>query len=243
MKKITDLGLVFPDIIQDNSGASRVYLEIDAPEKRYPSITTILSATASPESKTFLENWKNRVGEEEADKISRRGRNRGTKVHSLVEDFYMKKIDPDPNVVMPHIIAGFNSIRKGIDRSIKSFCLFEQNLISHQLRAGGRLDCGGFLRNNALSIIDFKTSRRNKTLDDCHDYFIQTALYGIILNEMLRGQNKQIRVHYLTIIMSVDDMQNPLVFIEPIHSWKEAAFDRVQQFYKQYQQKGENHES
>ena len=48
----------------------------------FPSITTVLSGTSD---KTGLEEWRKRVGEEEADRISKLSMNRGTVMHRLIE--------------------------------------------------------------------------------------------------------------------------------------------------------------
>ena len=47
----------------------------------YPSVTTILSHKSKP----FIQAWRKRIGEKEADKISSRAARRGTKIHHLVE--------------------------------------------------------------------------------------------------------------------------------------------------------------
>ena len=48
--------------------------------KKYPSVTTVLGA--SEDSKDGLNAWRQRIGEEEADKITRQAGARGTAVHN-----------------------------------------------------------------------------------------------------------------------------------------------------------------
>jgi hypothetical protein len=227
-----DLGLDFPQVIQDNSGEIRTYFSEDQQDKKYPSVTTILSKMASDESKEILNEWKKRIGEEEANKCSRRGINRGRKVHTLIENYFENNETIELDFVMPHIRGAFNSILLGIKKSLIDICLFEQNLISHTLKVGGRVDCIGFIRNGHLAIIDFKTSKRFKNIDDCYDYFIQTALYGIMLNEILEEQHKEIRVKTLVIIMSVDDQKEPLVFVELLANWETKAKKMIDNYWR-----------
>ena len=57
------------------------------PSGSYPSITTILSAFPKPE----LMEWKKRVGEAEANRISSLATSRGTKIHSLCEQYLLNE--------------------------------------------------------------------------------------------------------------------------------------------------------
>jgi genome maintenance exonuclease 1 len=226
--KFIDLGLKFPEITQDNSGPIRVYLENDKPTLKYPSVTTILAASQSEETKKILSEWRKRVGDEEADKISTRGKNRGTKVHDLIERHFMG--ESLPAEIMPHVKGAFSSMKKGIEETLNAICFFEKNLISHELCVGGRVDCVGF-SDYKLSIVDFKTSRRMKTPDDCYDYFIQTAIYGLMMNEMLSAQNIPVRIKKLIIIMSVDDYPKPLVFVESLSDWETLALNVIKNYW------------
>ena len=60
----------------------------------FPSITTVLGETSD---KSGLEEWRNKVGHEEADRISRLSMNRGTIMHRLIELYrvYQNKYGKD----------------------------------------------------------------------------------------------------------------------------------------------------
>ena len=62
-------------------------------EKKLPSVTSILQATKSEEDKAALENWKQRVGYKEANKIKNEASSRGTSMHSYIEDFLRGRIN------------------------------------------------------------------------------------------------------------------------------------------------------
>ena len=53
-------------------------------DERLPSVTSILQATKSEEDKAALENWKQRVGVQQANKIKTEASNRGTSIHSYI---------------------------------------------------------------------------------------------------------------------------------------------------------------
>ena len=56
----------YPKSSKSNEDGMRKYLSGD---EKYPSVTSILSLTKSEEDKAALENWKQRVGHKEANKI------------------------------------------------------------------------------------------------------------------------------------------------------------------------------
>ena len=62
-------------------------------DKRLPSVTSILQATKSDEDKAALENWKQRVGHKEANKIKTEASSRGTSMHSYIEDFLRGRVN------------------------------------------------------------------------------------------------------------------------------------------------------
>ena len=62
-------------------------------DERLPSVTSILQATKSDEDKAALENWKQRVGVHQANKIKTEASNRGTSMHSYIENFLRGRIN------------------------------------------------------------------------------------------------------------------------------------------------------
>jgi genome maintenance exonuclease 1 len=81
----------------------------------------------------------------------------------------------------------------------------EQALWSTKLKLAGRVDCIGEYEGE-LSVIDFKTSKRAKSLEDIQDYFWQTCAYALMYEEHVG-----VPIHSLVIIMAVED-GSPLVF-------------------------------
>lgn len=171
---------------------------------RYPSVTTVLSAG---EDKTFLKAWRERVGEEEANRVSKRATERGTRLHSFCEE-YIKGNTVKPG---PFDLETWNTF-KPVLNGISKVTALETPLFSDKLRVAGTVDCIG-IYDDVPSIIDFKTSKRTKSKEDIPTYFMQTAAYACAWLE-LTGE----KIAQGVILMSVDDEQ-PLVFKEPLQPW------------------------
>ena len=190
-----------PELARIDSASGRVYQTPSG--KAYPSVTSVLGLLGKAE---ILE-WRKRVGEEEANKVSARAARRGTAIHSLCEDYLLNK-DVNPG---PFDLETFRSISPYLDKINNIHCL-ETKLYSDFLQVAGTVDCIAEYEGK-LSIIDFKTSKRVKTRDDIHGYFMQTAAYAVMFEE-----RTGIPVGRLVVIMSVDD-DKPLVFKEKRDDW------------------------
>lgn len=169
----------------------------------YPSITTVLSAG----SKGHLDEWRKRVGEEEALRVSTRATLRGTRFHKLTEDY----LNNQP--VKPHLLDAQNfTAFKPVLHRINNIRIQEVALYSHYLRLAGRTDCIGDF-DGKLSIIDFKTATQPKRPEWIYNYFKQAAGYAIMWEEMTG-----IPIGRLAILISVDD-DEPQVFVERRDAW------------------------
>ena len=148
-----DLG--YDDLVADTTDSGRVYQAPDG--SRYPSITTVLSLL----SRDAIRAWRERVGEEEANKVSYRASTRGTKVHEIVEQYLDNEHDPEKWT--PDILASLENLKPYLHR-IDTIYEQECPLYSDHLGVAGRVDCVGRF-DGVPSIIDFKTSKRIKTKD------------------------------------------------------------------------------
>ena len=169
----------------------------------YPSVTTILGKGTD---KTQLENWKKRVGEEEAKKISTQASIRGEAVHEIAEQYLRN----NPNYKKGHMpvnVASFNYIKPLLDKSIGLIAGLELPLYSDFLRVAGRVDCIAKW-DGIWSIVDFKTSKRKKTKEQVFGYMCQEACYAYMFYERTGKPIPQI-----VTVMTVDDSE-PLVFVD-----------------------------
>lgn len=207
MKQHVDI--VLPVLERIETGNKRMYLTPSG--KQYPSITSVTGIRSQP----FIDEWKARVGIEEANKITTRAANRGTKIHALCEN-HLNNEKTNVDVFHKEMWDNFVPALEPID---KIYCL-ERMLFSDKLQVAGTVDCIAEY-NGILSVIDFKTSSKVKHRQDISGYFMQCCMYALSLYEMTGIQAKQI-----VILMAVED-EKPLVFIERVLDWiKESIIIR-----------------
>ena len=164
---------------------------------KLPSVTTVIGA----QKKQVIMEWRKRVGEETANKISRQATRRGTNVHTLCERY----LNNEPlGEIMPDAKEMFKSLRPYLNK-INNIHYQETALWSKTLGMAGRVDCIGEY-NGELSVIDFKTSKRIKTIDDIQDYFWQTTAYALMYEEIIGNP-----INNLVVIMAVEN-EKPLIF-------------------------------
>ena len=168
----------------------------------YPSVTTVLGILG----KEDIQKWRDRVGHEEANRISTQAARRGTAVHKLCEDY----LDNDPDYSKKHMPANihmFNTMKPILDERINNIWYQECFLYSNDLQTAGQVDCIAEW-DGVLSIVDYKTSRRPKKREYVEGYFIQEAAYAAMFLERTGVPIKQI-----VTVIAVDDNE-PQVFVE-----------------------------
>jgi hypothetical protein len=190
-----------PKLQRIDSDGGRVYMTPSG--QAYPSVTSVVGLHKAHQ----IQEWRNRVGADEANKISSRASKRGTSIHSLCEEYLLGN---NPVPALPDVEV-FSTLRPLLDRIDNIHCL-ETQLYSHHLRVAGTVDCIAEF-DGKLHIIDFKTASRPKSRDWIHDYFMQTSAYAVMFEE-LTG----VPVGRLLIIMGVDDHE-PLIFQEKRDDW------------------------
>lgn len=188
-------------IVQKNIDGSRVYLTPTG--KKYPSITSV---TGLMSIQSIME-WRKRVGFEEANRISARASSRGTRIHSLCEN-YLLDTPKEPSMFDADM---YSKLVPYLDNIDNIHCL-ETRLYSDHLESAGTVDCIAEYEGK-LSVIDFKTSSRVKSIEDIEGYFMQTAAYAVAFEERTK-----IPVSQLVIIMGVDN-SDTIVFKQKRDSW------------------------
>jgi genome maintenance exonuclease 1 len=186
----------------------------------YPSVTTILGAMSD---KTALEEWKKRVGPEEAARVSAFASTRGTNVHTMCEKYVLGE---DVDMSMPSNVATFQQVKKVLDESVEDIRATECTLISHHLQTAGTCDLVANY-NGRLAIIDYKTSSKLKRKEWIEGYFMQASLYSYMLWEMTGIVADQI-----VIIIAVDDNPEPQVFIERPKNYIDKACETVKRYHQ-----------
>jgi len=145
----------------------------------YPSITTVLGSIKNVE----LEAWRERVGEKEANEVSRKARDRGTRVHNLIEKYLLNEMtEMQIRRMMPDLRDMFRKIRPYIDSHIGKIYGIEKQLYSNRLGIAGTCDCIAEW-DGVISIIDWKTSNYQKEKCDIDNYFMQATAYADMVYE------------------------------------------------------------
>lgn len=145
---------------------------------KLPSVTTILDATKTEESKQALEQWRKRVGIQKAQAITTEAANRGTRLHSYLENYVKhgtigeRTSNPYswPSHAMAAVIAD-----KGLIK-VNEFWGTEVPLYYPKVYAG-TTDCCG-IHDGDEAIIDFKQSNKEKKREWIDDYFLQLCAYS-----------------------------------------------------------------
>jgi CRISPR/Cas system-associated exonuclease Cas4 (RecB family) len=217
----TPVSLGYDDLGDASVPGTRLYVTPQG--NTYPSITTVLSVRG----KEAIYEWRRRVGEEEANRVTRHACARGTAMHTIAEKYLNNEPDIYNKDEMPHVVALFRSIQPVLDNNIGRVVMQECPLYSDHLGIAGRVDLVAEYEGK-LSIIDFKTSKRVKTRDEISNYFIQLCAYSIMFEE-----RTGIPVPRTVIIMAVDDSSTPVVFKEKRDSWT----SELQKVIKEYNTK------
>ena len=144
---------------------------------KYPSVTTITSQY----NKQSIMEWRKRVGEEEANRISSKAAGRGTRVHTMCEN-YLNNQEDYLQKQMPDAIVMFKTLQPLLNEYVNNIHALEVPLYSDYLRTAGRVDCIAEF-DGAISVIDFKTSSKPKEDKWIENYYMQCSAYAVMFEE------------------------------------------------------------
>ena len=160
----------------------------------YTKLVSITSVTSWINREIFR-SWRARVGNEEADKVTKAATSRGTDMHTLTENYLLNEELP---TVQPLSEFLFKQSKPQLDL-INNIHAIEKPLYSLRLGVAGTVDCIAEYEGE-LAVIDFKTSKKPKPRKWIDHYFVQCAAYACMLYEM-----KEIPVKKFVIIMSCEN--------------------------------------
>jgi genome maintenance exonuclease 1 len=183
-------------ITATNKNGVRLY---ETPEgNKYPSITTVLSVR----NKQGLTEWRKRVGNDVANHISRTAANRGTKVHHMCEDYlnnmeseWPEKFKEHKKNFLPYCL--FTQLKEKALCNVNNIYAQEAGLYSDKYKVAGRVDCVAEYKGT-LSIIDFKTSTKEKNDEWNESYYIQGSAYAEMFEERTGIEISQVVILVVT---------------------------------------------
>ncbi len=180
------------DLQAITTDSGRLYLTPDG--NKYPSVTTVIGTT----SKKSILQWRKRVGEAEANRISSRAASRGTNLHLMNEDYLNNMFNEEKykDKVLPLFM--FKHLKPFLDR-INNIHVLEGALYSDKLKLAGRVDCIAEYENE-LAIIDFKSSTEPKKREWIENYIAQECAYA-----MMYYERTGIKVKKLVTLIACED--------------------------------------
>ncbi len=173
MKKINEFYYPTSFIRSDTEGKGRTYDVKD--QIALASVTTILGDT---KDKSFLKEWKKRIGEEKAKKIVTEAAKRGTSMHHIIEGWVsgQQHLDLTPIGQNAHSMAK-QIIKNGLKDRLEGYYGIEALMYYPGLYAGSA-DLVG-LHEGEIAIIDFKQTNKPKREEWIEDYFLQLSAYAM----------------------------------------------------------------
>ena len=227
----------YHSLTREQVDGKRLYATPDG--SRVPSVTTILDKTKPADKVAALQNWRRAVGEAKAQQITTEAANRGTRMHTYLEDYVktgkIKDKGTNPFGWASHAMAEV-VIEQGL-KKVDEYWGVEVPLYFPGIYAG-TTDCCG-LHENQQSIIDFKQTNKPKKLEWVEDYFLQLCAYAEAHNEVYNTQiNKGVIL--MCVKPATDDMGN--IISEPQYQefviegaefahWTREWWKRVEQYY------------
>ena len=190
MFKHIDINL--PQLERETIDGVRYYKVPD--EEEFLRLVSITSVT-SHKNRQFFENWRKKVGEAEAEKITKQATSRGTDFHTLAENYFFNRELPPVQTLSEFLFK----VSKGTLDRINNIYALESSLYSKVLGVAGTVDAIAEF-DGELAIIDFKTSKKPKPREWIEHYFVQAAAYACMFYEMT-----EIPVKKLVILMACEN--------------------------------------
>ena len=206
-----------------------------------PSVTTILDKTKPQEKIEALNRWRKSVGAEKAQQITTEAANRGTRMHTYLEQYVrdgaIKEPGSNPYSWPSHAMAKV-VVDKGL-RNVNEFWGIEVPLYFPGIYAGTTDGAGIHLNEEA--ILDYKQTNKPKKREWIDDYFIQLCAYAEAHNE-LHGTKIRKGVVLMCVKPDLDEQFN---IIKPpeyqdfvlegaeFEHYRDQWWRKVEQFYLQ----------
>jgi CRISPR/Cas system-associated exonuclease Cas4 (RecB family) len=213
----THVDLNLPELTRETIDGVRYY-NIGGENKKLVSITSVISHY----NKEKFAKWRERVGEEEANRVTKRATSRGTDTHTLIENYLLNEELPQVQPISEHL---FKIAKPTLNRINNIHCL-ESSLYSEVLGVAGSVDCIATF-DDELAVVDFKTSAKPKPKEWVEGYFVQTMFYGMALYEMTGIQIKK-----LVIIMTCENGECVVYEERDLEKYMRLVIQYIKKFVK-----------
>jgi len=212
----------YSNYFRDDDHGPRTY---KVGEKKVPSVTTILSATQSPEKKAGLDAWRERVGHQEAQRIMNQAATRGTEMHYVLENYI-------------NGVGYFNLSKEGAQARLMAHRVIEDGLgplktiygsevnLAYEDKWAGSTDLVGVFEDKP-TIIDFKQSNKPKREEWIEDYYYQIAAYSLAHKK----QHGEISQGYIAVCTKDLLFQGFKMDQAKLSEYEDKWFKKVDQYY------------
>jgi len=224
MRKNIYEGPEWPELPTHNINGLRFYEVPDG--DKYPSITSVLGA--QPGKKEGLQKWRDRIGDQQANIISRKAANRGTVFHHICEDYLVDKLDESTEEkhktsnFLAH--AMFGQVKKTIDERVGDIYLMEQTMYSPRYKVAGRCDLIAMF-DGKPTVVDWKTATTMKKDEWNTDYYTQCSAYADMYTEHTGEM-----IDDLAIVMVSEDGEVE-IFQKKVADYTERLGELMNEFY------------
>jgi genome maintenance exonuclease 1 len=208
---------------RDETSGKRLYACPDG--TKVPSVTTVLDST---KDKTFLIEWRKRVGDAEATRISTESAGLGTLMHTHLEYHVLGKERPQGNnqvQLMARAMADTMINQAFCD--IDEVWGIEAPLYYPGLYAGTSDMIG--VHKGTPAIIDHKTTKKTKKKEWIEDYFLQCCAYALAHNEV---HGTDIKKCVINIIDRDAKLQPFIIEGNEFDHYSDLWAQRLDQYYK-----------
>lgn len=215
----------YQELKQVNDSVTRKRVYVTPSGDKLPSVTTILSST---KDMTHLNEWKKRVGEENARRITTEAAGIGTAMHANLERF-LCGMERQPGNNQVHVQANKMAdviIENGL-KHVNEVWAMEQSLYFPGLYSGTTDLCGVF--NGKPAIMDHKQTNRPKKEEWVEDYKMQLVAYAMAHNEVY---GTDIKTGVVFMCSRDFQYQQFEVTEETFPKYRDMWLDKVEEYYK-----------
>ena len=209
-----DYRQLFRELSRRNVNEVRMY---ECGKNAYPSVTSIISFV----SREKFASWRARVGNAEANKVTKQATTRGTDLHYLFEMYLQNKdVKQYEQYNKPLIQYMFNFAKPHIDERLNNIYQQETGMYSDKLCLAGTVDLICEV-DGELAIVDFKTSKKEKPEEWLEDYFVQLSAYWAMFSEKTGVVPKKLVVFLVgeNGDVQIVERRNPLEYLKTLRSY------------------------
>lgn len=180
---------------------------VNALGDRLPSVTTILNATKPQEDRDRLASWRQRVGDDQANRISGTASRRGTQTHKQIQRYLLGEDAPCPDASRPY----WESIEPVL-QDINTVRLIESPVFHYELRYAGRVDCVASYKGIPC-VCEWKTADKPKgSISRLYEYPLQLTAYLGAVNKYYKEYD--VKVDHALLIVAIPEMPAEVFWFE-----------------------------